>query len=208
MVSFPLSFPSIAPASANFKLVRSVSASTSPFTLKQQVYRFAGDRWEGTVNFPPLTRAQAAEFQAFFLQLEGMYGTFLYGDPDYLANGARGLATGSPLVNGASQTGNSLAVDGLSTGLTGWLKKGDYIQLESGSAARLYQVSEDVNTNGSGQATIPIYPAIRTSPADNAAVVVSGAKGCFRLAANAGEWQVSEGNFYNISFSFVEAITE
>jgi hypothetical protein len=208
MVTFPIAFPSLTPATGSFKLVRSVSSSTSPFTFKQQVYRFTGDRWEGQVTFPPLTQAQAGEIQAFFLQLEGMYGTFLYGDPNYLAQSPRGLATGSPLVMGAGQTGNSLIVDGLSNNLTGWLKKGDYIQIGTGSASRLHQVSEDVNTNGSGQATIPIYPAIRTSPADNAAIVVTGAKGCFRLASSSGEWQIGEANLYNISFSYIEAITE
>lgn len=208
MATFPLTFPALTPQTASFRIVRATSSSVSPFTFRQQVYKFGGGRWEGNVDFPPLTQDQAAELQAMFLELEGQYGTFLYGDPNYLAQGARGLATGSPLVKGAGQTGNTLVVDGLSNNLTNWLKKGDYIQLGTGTSARLYQSSTDVNTNGSGEATITLYPALRTSPTDNAVVVVNGARGCFRLADNAAEWRVSEGNLYSVSFGFVEAIIE
>jgi hypothetical protein len=49
---------------------------------------------------------------------------------------------------------------------------------------------------------------MRSSPADNQAVVVVGAKGCFRLADNSAEWRVSEGNLYEVSFGFLEAIIE
>lgn len=208
MPTYPLSFPSITPAAATFRITRSTSSSVSPFTFRQQVYQFGGERWEGTVEFPPLTRAQAAEVQAFLLEMQGQYGTFLYGDPNYLVEGARGLASGSPLVMGAGQTGNSLIVDGLANNLTGWLLKGDYIQLGTGADARLYQTYQDVNTNGSGQATIPLFPNLRSSPADNAAVVVSGAKGVFRLASPSAEWQVGEANIYSLNFGFIEAISE
>lgn len=208
MPSYPLSFPSVVPATASFRLSRAVSSSISPFTFTQQVYKFGGERWEGNVTFPPMTQANAAELQAFFLEMQGQFGTFLYGDANYLAKGPRGLASGSPLVKGAGQTGNTLIVDGLSTGLTGWLKKGDYFQLGTGLDSRLYQSSVDVNTNGSGEATINFYPALRVSPADNAAVVVTGAKGLFRLASSVSEWQVEEGNLYNFSFGFMESISE
>jgi len=208
MPTYPLTFPSVTPATASFRIIRATSSSISPFTFRQQVYKFGGERWEGNVTFPPMTQDTAGELQAFFLEMQGEYGTFLYGDPNYLAQGPRGLASGSPVVMGGGQTGNSLIVDGLSNGLTGWLKKGDYIQLGTGTTARLYQVYQDVNTNGSGQATIPIFPALRSSPADNAAVVVNGAVGCFRLSTPSAEWQVQEGNYYSFSFGYVEAISE
>lgn len=207
--SYPLTFPtSVTPKSGTFRLRRATSSSVSPFTFRRQVYKFSGETWEGNVTFPPLTQDQVADLQAFLTDLQGQYGTFLYGDPNYLAQGPRGLASGSPLVNGASQTGNSLAVDGLSNNLTGWLKKGDYIQIGTTTSSRLHMVVDDVNTNGSGQATIPIYPAIRTSPADNAAIIVNGAKGLFRLASSEVEWDIGEANLYSVSFGFVEAVGE
>lgn len=208
MPTYPLTFPTPQPASATFRLVRASSKSVSPFTFREQIYLHPGERWEGVVEWPPMTQDKAAEIQSFYLELQGQFGTFLYGDPNYLAKGARGLATGSPLVNGAGQTGNTLVVDGLTPSLTGWLKKGDYFQLGSGTAARLYQVSQDVNTDGSGEATLTFWPAIRSSPADNQAVIINGAKGLFRAATGSSELTVTEGNFYSTSFAFVEAIGE
>jgi hypothetical protein len=135
MATFPLTFPTLTPQSATFRITRATSSSISPFTFRQQVYKFGGERWEGNVTFPPLTSDQAAELQAMFLELEGQYGTFLYGDPNYLAQGPRGLATGSPLVKGAGQTGNTLVVDGLIC-WTHWLAEKGRLSFSSEPALR------------------------------------------------------------------------
>jgi hypothetical protein len=207
MPTYPLTFPDITPRGASFRLVRSVASSQSPFTLRQQVYQNAGARFEGNLEFPPLTRAQATELQAFFDELYGQFGTFLYGDPNYLVNGARGVASGSPLVAGGSQTGDTLDVDGLGNNITGWLLKGDYIQLGTGTSSELYRVQSDVDTNGSGEATITLHRNLTSSPSDNAAVVVDGAKGLFRMASNVVDFSVGEAQFYSTNFAFVEAVS-
>lgn len=83
-----------------------------------------------------------------------------------------GLGGGTPLVNGASQTGSSINIDGAAAGVTGWLKAGDIISIVG--CPVVFDVSEDVTTSGGGTATIPINPPIFTgqSPADNAAVTI------------------------------------
>jgi hypothetical protein len=189
-------------------LATATSSSVSPFTFRQQVYKHPGERWQGAITWPPLSREQAGAIKAFLTELQGQYGTFLYGDPDYLAKGALGVASGSGQVAGGGQTGNTLAVDNLSVGVTGLLLKGDYFQIGTGTSARLYQLTADVNSDSGGAATFNFFPALRSSPADNAAVVISGAKGLFRSSSNLAEWQSGEGNIHSISFSFVEAITE
>jgi hypothetical protein len=208
MTTYPLTFPSVTPASSSFMLANATSSSTSPFTFTQQVYKHQGARWQGSIVWPVMTRTQASAIKAFLIELQGQYGTFLYGDPDYLAKGAVGIASGSGQVAGAGQTGNSLNVDNLSVGVTGLLKKGDYFQIGTGLSSRLYCLTEDVNSDSGGAATLYFYPALRSSPADNAAIVISGAKGLFRSASNVAEWQSGEANLHNISFSFVEAINE
>lgn len=104
-------------------------------------------------------------------------------------NGAHG---GTPLVNGASQTGSSLVTDGWTTS-TAILKKGDIITLagvnglnpqnRASIGVRQFVVTADVSSDGTGNATIPVYPSIVTSgarqtvsasPADNAAITVNG----------------------------------
>lgn len=116
------------------------------------------------------------------------------------------LTTYAPLVNGASQTGGSLNIDGLSPNQTSVLLPGDYIQLGSGSSTQLYKVLTTTTTNASGQATVDIWPNLRSSPADNSAVTIINTKGRFRLKDNVTQWGINEISSYGITFDCVEAL--
>ena len=206
--SYPLTFPTqTGVASVEITATDIVSISESPFTLAQQVVRHAGARWSATIRIPPVKRSDSEYWNSFLLRLRGQFGTFLLGDPNAATpRGSAASAAGTPVVNGANQTGNELAIDGLPVSATGYLLAGDYIQLGSGSTARLYKVLEDVDTNGSGQATLNLWPDLRSSPADGATITVSGAKGIFRLATNDATWTINNAGFYSISFAAVEAL--
>lgn len=102
---------------------------------------------------------------------------------------------GTPLVNGASQTGATLVTDGWTASAASRLKKGDVFTIagvyalnpltfDSTGALRQFTVTADVSSDGSGNASIPISPSITTtgayrnvsgSPADNAALTILGA---------------------------------
>jgi hypothetical protein len=183
-------------ASANF-------ATQSPFTYTTQVLNHPGRRWEIDITLPPMKHATARPWLAWFGQLDGQLNTFTAGDP--VAQTPRGSAGGTPLVAGASQTGSTLDVDGCTVSQTGWLLAGDYIQIGTGADARLYMATADVDTDGSGAATIPIWPALVAAPADNAAVIVSNTVGAFRLSSNVRQWSV-ETLFYGITFSGIGVI--
>ena len=206
--TYPLTFPTqTGVAAVEFTATDVVSVSQSPFTFSQQVVRHAGARWSATISIPPVKRSDSEYWNSFLLRLRGQFGTFLLGDPNGATpRGSAASAAGTPVVNGASQTGNELAIDGLPASAVGYLRAGDYIQLGSGATARLYKVLEDVDTNGSGQATLNLWPDLRSSPADNATVVVSGAQGVFRLATNDATWTINNAGFYSISFAAVEAL--
>jgi len=51
-----------------------------------------------------------------------------------------------------------------------------------------------------------LWPDLRSSPADGATVVVSNAKGVFRLSNNEAVWTINNAGFYSISFAAVEAL--
>lgn len=70
---------------------------------------------------------------------------------------------GTVLVNGASQTGSSLIVDGL----TGKPKAGDVFSIAGVSL--IYTVTSDATVT-SGGTTLAISPALASSPADNAVI--------------------------------------
>lgn len=84
----------------------------------------------------------------------------------------KGAAGGAPLVAGANQIGAVLNIDGASAGITNWLRQGDLIKVPG--CAVVFDVTADVNTDGSGLAAIPISPPIFVgqSPADDVAVNV------------------------------------
>ena len=184
-----------------FRMSSQNFSTSSPFTYQQQVINHAGRRWEVDVTLPPMKHADARIWLAWLAKLDGSLNTFTIGDP--LGCVPQGEAGGTPLVAGASQTGSSLDVDGCTLSQTGWLKAGDYIQIGTGADARLYMVTDDVDTDGAGAATINVWPAINIAPADNAAIVVSSTVGAFRLAASISTWSVDEAAIYGISFSGV-----
>lgn len=132
-----------------------------------------GRMW--TEEWPPLKASEAAT-QAFLAQLAGYWaaGTVLT-----IQHPSRrttlGIGTGTPLVKGASQVGTALATDGWTASQTGILKAGDLITLAN--IAWVFEVTADCNSDGSGNATVPIYPGILAggSPANDAAVTVTAA---------------------------------
>lgn len=105
-----------------------------------------------------------------------------------------GAYAGSGVVNGALQTGNNVVTNGWTASINGLLNIGDVITLagvyavnpknrQSTLALQNFVVTGTVNSDGSGNATIPVYPPITTSgayqtvtgsPANGAAVSVKG----------------------------------
>lgn len=204
-ISYPRALPThTGIRSVTLRAVNVTAMSESAFTLRQQIYKHAGERWEAEITLPAMARADAEQWVAWLLSMRGREGTFLLGDP--LGATPRGSAGGTPLVNGADQTGDSLSIDGCTAGQTGWLKAGDYIQLGSGASASLHKVLQDVDSNGAGQATLDLWPSVRTAPADNSAIVTSSAQGVFRLATSETEWSIDSIGHWGVVFSAVEAI--
>lgn len=105
-----------------------------------------------------------------------------------------GALGGTPLVNGASQTGAAIITDGWTSAAARRLKKGDVVQFatvyainplnyQSTGTLMDFTVTADAYSDGSGNLTIPIYPPIVDSgpfqnvtnaPANNDPVTVFG----------------------------------
>ena len=148
---------------------------------------------------------------------EGKMGTALgmkWSMDQLVAGRTIGTQGGTPLVNGASQSGASLITDGWSNSITNVLRAGDIFTIAGvysvnaitkQTLARLKQfvVTAAVNSDGSGNATLSISPSIVASgtaqnvsnvPADNAAITVLG-------AANAGLSAVTNVGFHRDAFT-------
>lgn len=205
-ITYPLVAPS-APgvARATLRAANVVGASRSPFTGQQQVQRHQGQWWAADIELPPLVGDDmSAPWLAFLLSLRGQFGTFLMGDPGKPQ--PRGVATGSPVVNGANQSGEQLSVSGFTASVAGILKAGDYLQLGSGGSARLHTVLADANSDGSGRVTLDIWPRLRSAPANGSAVIVRNPVGVWRLASSDTSWIREPAFQTGLRFSAVEAL--
>ena len=192
-LSYPLSTPTtIGIESIEISAVNAVAVSSSPFTYKQQVISHGGQKWQASVSIPPVRRDLAAPWKAMLVGLKGPTGTFLLGDPDY--------ATPQGTVSSCAVTGTAGA-ESVTVVMTGSLLAGDYIQLGSGSAAKLHQVLADQTGDG----TLEIWPALRSTYSSEAAIF-NAAKGVFRLSNNVTTWSINNASAYGISFEAVEVL--
>lgn len=134
---------------------------------------------------------------------KGMMGQGLGFDGFYIDQNVRnqtvGPQGGSPTVNGAGQTGNSIITNGWTAAAAKRLSAGDVISFagvnrvnpqsrQSTGALAQWVVTADVSSDGSGNATIPIagpsgngiitagpWQNVTASPANSAAITVQGA---------------------------------
>ena len=125
----------------------------------------------------------------------------IYGDQN-IVNHTNGTFAGTVLVNDAafSNDTNSVAIDGLGNSVTGAVNKGDVFTIagvnsvndvskEDSGVLQQFVVTATVNSNGSGEATVVVFPdlndgsttstaafqTVTALPADNAAVTFMGA---------------------------------
>lgn len=199
-ITYPIDFPtSFGVSDFTIGLDHAVAVSESEFTFETQVQEHQGVAWEISATLELLNRDQAEAYNAFILKLGGRKGTFTMSVPG--SETARGIATGTPLVNGADQTGQELVTDGWTPSQTGILKAGDFFQLGSGSTTTLHKVLDDVDSDGSGNATITFAPKIVSAPADNAAITVASPKGLFKLKNNLIPVNIKPPNQHSVTFS-------
>lgn len=198
-ISYPVTMPTTPGlVSSTFGLVSNTTVFQSNLSRVEQVVERPGALWRGDYVLPAMRPTVAANWRAFLTSLRGRYGTFYGFDPDQKS--LLGTATGTILVNGGSQTGNALAVDGVSAG--GTILKGSYIQV----GVYLYMVVEDATANGSGEATLSIEPALRTSPGNNDPVTVSNPKCIMRLVEDSVQWSGDRASTITLQFSGIETL--
>ena len=204
-ISYPRNLPThTGIMSVEMRAVNAVAYSRSPFTYAGQAHAYAGQMWQADINLPPMHEDDAEQWVAWLISLRGQLGTFLFGVPSRAT--PRGSAAGSPLVAGSGQTGGTLNIDGADADQATFLKAGDYIQLGTGASSTLHKVLVDAATDGSGSASLELWPHMRSAPTNNSSVVISSAKGLFRLASNEQAWSVDHARVYGISFGAMEAI--
>lgn len=203
-ISYPLTLPGYPDNLDSVQITPApkVAMTAGEFSFRQNVYERSGQIWRLDLMTIPLDKAAARAWIAFVLKLRGQVGTFLAGDP--VARIPRGTVAGSPVVNGAGQTGPTLDTRGWTPGATGVLRESDWFQLGSGAAARLYQNLTDVDADGSGNATLDVWPDVKDQPADGEGIITTDPVGQFRLARAENPYKWRLGDLTQISLVALE----
>ena len=206
-IIYPIAAPTVrGPSSISLTPNDVVAVAVSPFTGSQQAQRHQGQWWILTADYSSLTKSQTDLWFAFLTRLKWRYGTFTFGDPTKAT--PSGVATGTPVVNGSSQSGDYLNTRGWTPNVTGILKAGDYIQIGTGSSTTLYRLTADASSDGSGNASLEIWPQIRQNasiPTDGATVITANCVGQFRLDQPAAV-KITPGPFGSVSIAAREAL--
>lgn len=157
----------------------------SSLTGGVQTVAMPGARWFATLTWEALRLADAARLQAMAVSLRGRANRLVLWN--IARPSIRGIGGGTPLVNGAGQTGATINIDGLPSSTAGVYLAGDFLAI----GGELKMVAADVNSNGSGQAAVTFEPPLRAAPADNSAIVTYQPTAKFILVSPDVSWQHS-----------------
>lgn len=178
-----------------------VATVASPYVPAQtQTQAWPGaDGWDVQWTLPPLTDAQAADWEGFLAELQGKLNVFQLGDPRRLH--PLGTGNGTPVTG----LGNVVSTNQLTT--SGWvpnvariLHRGDMFQV----GYRLHRITETVSSDSSGNCTLPIWPSLREIPTIDAPIILNKPVGLFRLADNRRQSIASKMRLGSIDFKAVE----
>lgn len=194
-----LTFPSRAPNRSVFTYESNSIAHQSWLTGFLQSQSFGGEHIRASLIWHDLTAAQRAELTGWIADLNGMQNRLLLPVHHITQQGAFG---GTPLVDGANQSGIQINLKGASSTITDWIKAGDWFSIND----ELKLCREDASSDGGGLVTVKFRPRIRTAPADSAAVEVTNPVGKFMLATSSVQWSNRPGGFSELSMEFIEDV--
>jgi len=184
-------------ASAEFGLITNTQVFIGPLESSAQTLELPGALWTVTYGLPLMTYDTAAPWQAFLLELMGPSGKFFGFDPvRTVPRGIYSSGSDTPLVNAASQTGKTLTTDGWRNNGTGLLLPGDYFEVTASAQKELHMITASVDSNGTGVATMSFVPPLRSSPLNNAVIVVTDPVVEMRLIDDGqGGWDIGGKEF-------------
>jgi hypothetical protein len=179
-----INFTTALPQPARFAIgLRSPSlVYTSALTGAVQTASVPGARWMVEMEWPPMRTLNSAALEAVLMRLRGRQNRLVLW---HLARAAlTGVGGGTPVVNGANQTGSTINISGLPINTANWALPGDML----GIGGELKMVTAAVSSNGAGQAAVSFEPPLRVAPSNGSAIVTAAPTAKFILADDAVRW--------------------
>ncbi|WP_074025257.1 hypothetical protein [Xenorhabdus eapokensis] len=190
----------IVPSTLNWQLLSNSKTFTSVFNGSTQTARFPGSRWRCTLTFNNLTDDQSRILEVLVAQLDGESGRVrLF---DWARPGLVGMGNPHPLVSEPNQLGYYLKTAGWRKN-TRVIQRGDYLTVGN----ELKMVTENVDSDSTGTAVIPISPMLRYSPRQHDKIETERPFGIFKQTGNdQGNFQRKPGILTSTTLSFEEAL--
>jgi hypothetical protein len=192
-----ITFPSSPkPSTMAWRLVQPAQQNVSQWTGARQVLASGRGWWECSLSLPPIVGETAVNsWRAFMAQARGAANDFQVPVNEIAQSALANVAR----INGAGQTGRSLATDGWPVSTT-VLSAGQFLTINN----QLVQLTANITSNASGQATISFEPAIRVSPADNAIIEYKNPYALMYFVEDPG-YSVEPGLVYSLAFNLRES---
>lgn len=182
--------------SVTWRLVQPSQSNISQWTGSRQVLPSGRGWWECQITLPPIVGSTNFNpWRAFTALMRGAANDVqIPVDP-----AAQSVLANTMLVNGAGQTGRTLNVDGLPNSIT-VLSAGHYVTVNN----QLLQLTANVISNGTGQATLSFEPALRVPPSDNAVVEFKNPY-CLMYLMEEPTYSAEPGYVYSLSLNLRES---
>lgn len=175
--------PTFTPRRRAAQFTQPSQVNRSGWTGKTWVQPSGRGWWSFALEYPPMAEADARLMRAFLARLQGAANSFRLP----VVDSPQIASTPTVRVNGAGQTGYSLAVDGMPVSAT-LLGQGSYITVND----QLLILTADLVANGSGAGTATFASAIRSSPADNTIIEVRTPTCLVSLDGDSVSWEPVE----------------
>lgn len=189
-----------APARASIRSVTPTLLSTA-YSLKRNVRTRNAHRWAFEVEWPWMNRAAFDPLWAFLLAQRGQFETFTFVPPRIAT--AKGALGGTPVAASTAVGSRSATLSGASNNVTGWAKAGDYFKWSN--HAKVYVVTADANSNGSGQVSLSFEPALMATVPVSTGMTWTSVPWTVALTGDERVGQMEQGGLYSLAAAFIEA---
>ena len=204
---------------SNTQTYTSVSQNLSVETRSRGI-----QRWEVTLDFPPMNREDAMKVYSFIINQQGSFETFKFIFPDPLnrTDGSQGqgsiLAQPPQVVDSRASVSRSIGVGNFNVG-SAVLKAGDLFKFDRHD--KIYMVTKDLDTtaNNNGTGTLNFTPPLLQKGASGTDdgrgnnTFIGGEKIIFTdfemsssLLEDEFEFPIDENVFYKLSMRFGERV--
>lgn len=195
-------FPdTLAPDNEDWTLTYNSQVFTSDLNGASQTAELPGARWSVSMTFSNRTGRSARQLQGFVAGLKGRAGRFYVTPSDW-------EPLGSPSGTGAVATdalagASSIDTDGWDTSITDLFVAGDYFEVNG----ELKKVTADVDSDGSGLATINFAPPLRFPVTDGMQIRYTEPR-CVMMLENDDQasWNTTAPTIYALTINGIEAL--